>query len=53
MDTFGEFSVRENSSFWVNFRGHFLMVITNGANAGGAGAKPLLGLVNTVQLGLG
>ena len=25
------------------------MVITNGANAGGAGAKPLLGSANTVQ----
>ena len=33
----------------MNFRGHFLMVITNGGNAGGAVAKPLLGSANTVQ----
>ena len=32
----------------MNSSGHFLMVITNGANAGGAGAKPLLGSANTV-----
>ena len=32
-----------------NSLGHFLTVITNGANAGGAGAKPLLGSANTVQ----
>ena len=35
--------------FWVNSSGHFLMVITNGANAGSVGAKPLLGSVNIVQ----
>ena len=35
--------------FWVNSSGHFLVVITNGANAGGAGAKPLVGSANTVQ----
>jgi hypothetical protein len=29
--------------------GHFLLVIKNGANTGGAGAKPLLGSANTVQ----
>ena len=39
----GEFSLKVNSC------GHFLMVITNVANAGGAGAKPLLGSANTVQ----
>ena len=37
-------------SWTVNSCGHFLMVITNGANAGGAGgAKPLLGSAYTVQ----
>ena len=35
-------------SWTVNSCGHFLMVITNGGNAG-AGAKPLLGSANTVQ----
>ena len=36
--------------FWVNSSGHFLVVITNGwsANAGGAGAKPLLVSANIV-----
>ena len=32
--------------FWVNSSRHFLMVITNGANAGSVGAKPLLGSVS-------
>ena len=57
--------VQEGEFSWtVNSCGHFLMVITNGANAGGAvqqtlysvtsgqgvrGAKPLLGSANTVQ----
>ena len=35
--------------FWVNSSGHFLVVITIGANTGGAGARPLLGSANTVQ----
>ena len=44
--------------FWVDFcayilgvnsTGHFLVVVTEGANAGSAGAKPLLGSANTVQ----
>ena len=35
--------------FWVNSSGHFLMVIKNGANTGGAWAKHLLGSANTVQ----
>ena len=42
--------VHEKSPFWVNFRGHlwvnfsvhFLMVISNSANTGGAGAKGTL-----------
>ena len=58
MDTFvnscRHFFVRENTSPWVNFLGHFLseyflIVITNSAitvgqpgHAGGAGAKSLL-----------
>ena len=36
-------------SWTVNSCGHFLMVITNGGNAGRAGAKPLLVSANTVQ----
>jgi hypothetical protein len=35
--------------FLVNSSVHFLMVITNSANAGDAGVKPLLDSVNTVQ----
>ena len=42
--------VRDGEFLWtVNSRGHFLMVITNFANAGGAGGKPPLGSANTVQ----
>ena len=36
-------------SWTVNSCGHFLMVITNGGNAGCVGANPLLGSANTVQ----
>ena len=46
------FSKWANSSghFWrVNFRGHFLIMITNDTNTGGAGAKPLLVYENSVQ----
>ena len=42
-------NVHENSSFWVNSSGQFFIVITNGANAGGAETKPQLGSANTVQ----
>ena len=35
-------------SWTVNSCGHFSMVITNGANKGGAGAKPLLGVAKIV-----
>ena len=39
--------------FWLNCSGRFLMVITNthcwSANAGGAGAKPLIGSAETFQ----
>ena len=46
--------VRDGEFSWtVNSRGHFLMVITNVANAGGVGAKPLLGSANTVQCQVG
>ena len=42
--------VRDGEFLWtVNSHGHFLKVITNVANAGGAGAKPLLGSENNVQ----
>ena len=42
--------VQDGEFSWaVNSHGHFLMVITNVATAGGAGAKSLLGSVNTVQ----
>jgi hypothetical protein len=41
------------SSWTVNSCGHFLMVITNDANAWGTGAKPLLGSANTTVSGLG
>ena len=34
---------------WVHSSRLFLLVITNGANAGSVGAKPLLGSVNIVQ----
>jgi hypothetical protein len=45
-----EWFVQDGEFSWtVNSCGHFLMVITNGGNAGGAGAKPLLGSANTVQ----
>ena len=40
--------LRDGEFSWaVNSCGHFFMMIMNVANAGGAGAKPLLGSVNT------
>ena len=57
MDTFGEFSWTQEFLFLGEFSWTYfgwilvdtLMVITNGANAGGMGAKPLLSSANTVQ----
>ena len=51
MDIFGDFFLGVFSWTYIllNSSGHFVMVITNGGNAGGAGTKPLPGPANTVQ----